>query len=61
MEYATSLSNTPTKVTGTPGTGSMAVNLTSLTASTTYYVRAYVTVGTEKTYTSWTTFTTAAS
>mgnify|MGYP002623641461 CR=1 FL=1 len=61
VEYATNLTTTPTALTGRPADGTMVVNLTSLTASTTYYVRAYVSVGTEKIYTSWTTFTTLAS
>lgn len=61
VEITTDLSQTPTNVDGTPSAGTMAVNLTSLTLSTTYYVRAYVKVGTEKTYTSWSTFATPAT
>jgi hypothetical protein len=61
VEITTDLAETPTNVNGTPSSGTMAVNLTSLTLSTTYYVRAYVKVGTEKTYTSWSTFATPAT
>lgn len=61
VEITTDLAETPTNVNGSPSAGTMAVNLTSLTLSTTYYVRAYVKVGTEKTYTSWSTFATPAT
>ena len=59
VEVTTSLSSDPTNTDGTPSAGTMAVNLTDLTTATSYYVRAYVKVGTEKIYTSWQTFTTA--
>lgn len=59
VEVTTSLASTPTNIDGTPSSGTMAVNLTGLTTATSYYVRAYVKVGTEKIYTSWQTFTTA--
>lgn len=60
VEITTDLSQTPTDVNGTPSSGTMAVNLSSLTLDTAYYVRAYVKVGSAKTYTSWSTFKTAA-
>ncbi|MCR5709654.1 MAG: hypothetical protein K6G79_04145 [Bacteroidales bacterium] len=60
VEYATDITDTPTAITGTPSAGSMAVNLTSLTLNTSYYVRAYITVDGTKQYTPWTSFTTAA-
>lgn len=60
VEYATDITATPTAITGTPSAGSMAVNLTSLTLNTSYYVRAYITVDGTKQYTPWTSFTTAA-
>jgi hypothetical protein len=60
VEYATDITATPTAVTGTPSAGTMAVDLTSLTLNTSYYVRAYITVDGTKQYTPWTSFKTAA-
>jgi len=61
VEITTSLETTPTKVDGTPSAGSMVVSLTSLTAESSYYVRAFITVDGEKQYTPWTSFTTTAA
>lgn len=60
VEYATDITATPTAKTGTPSAGTMAVDLTSLTLNTSYYVRAYITVDGTKQYTPWTSFKTAA-
>jgi hypothetical protein len=61
VEYTSDLTATPTAKTGTPSAGSMAVALTSLSAETTYYVRAYITVDGEKQYSPWTSFATTAA
>ena len=60
VEYTTDLTGTPTAKTGTPSSGEMEVDLTSLTLNTSYYVRAYIAVGDDKQYTPWTSFKTAA-
>ncbi|MBQ9548608.1 MAG: hypothetical protein IJV01_05580 [Bacteroidales bacterium] len=60
VEITEDLTSTPTNVNGTPSSGTMAVNLTSLTLNTSYYVRAYITADGAKQYTPWTVFKTAA-
>lgn len=61
VEITTDLTATPTSVAGSPSAGSMTVSLTSLTADTTYHVRAFITTAAGTKHSSWTTFTTPES
>lgn len=60
FEYGTDMAGTLTDVTNAPAAGANSKAITGLTAATTYYVRAYVLVGTTKFYGGWSAFATSA-